>query len=119
MAGSGVKIDLGKVSGNLDRLGERAPIVMGGVAGRRADIAEKFMKQNASWTDRTGNARAGLRAVASATLKSVQIDLFHSVPYGIWLEVRWAGRYSIIPLAVKEAGTGMMEDLAALFARLR
>lgn len=58
---------------------------------------ESYAKTNAPWVDRTGNARNGLKGVPIIVpLKSYGASLSHSVPYGIWLEVRWAGRYSII-----------------------
>lgn len=113
-----IDIDLGEIEGSLRSLGERAPIVIAGIVERRADMGEEFMRNNAPWTDRTGNARAGLRAKASHSVGQSAIDFFHSMPYGIWLEVRWAGRYGIIPRTILEMGQGMMEDVSALLRRL-
>lgn len=61
-----------------------------------APQGEAYMRNNASWTDRTGNARNGLRATVVQGPDSVAIVLFHSVPYGVFLEVRWGGKYAII-----------------------
>lgn len=62
-----------------------------------APRAASQMRENAPWTDRTGNARNGLMAVHEKTPMVVhRLVLFHSMPYGIWLEVRWSGRYAII-----------------------
>jgi hypothetical protein len=58
--------------------------------------AEAYAKINAGWTDRTGNARQGLASVGSSAPGHHEIVLYHSVPYGIWLEVRFAGKYAII-----------------------
>lgn len=81
---------------------------------------ETYMKTNAKWTDRTGNARNGLRAVAGHTpFVSHWIDLFHSVPYGIWLEVRFAGRYAIVIPALTRYGPMVMGTMSKLFARLK
>lgn len=80
---------------------------------------ESHMKVSATWTDRTGNARSGLRAVAGhAPLRSHWIDVFHSVPYGIWLEVRFAGRYSIVIPTLITHGPRVMKTLNKLFGRL-
>lgn len=49
---------------------------------------ETAAKQTAPWTDRTGNARQGLRAFAEAAGASVVITLVHSVAYGIFLELK-------------------------------
>jgi len=81
---------------------------------------EATMKVGATWTDRTGNARLGLRAVAGhEPFVSHWIDLFHSVSYGIWLEVRWAGKYAIVIPTLITAGPKVMGTLNKLFARLQ
>lgn len=60
-------------------------------------IAETYMRANAPWTDRTANARNGLRAVhEKEPMVEHRLILFHTMPYGLWLEVRWSGRYAII-----------------------
>lgn len=59
--------------------------------------AESYARQNAPWTDRTGNARAGLFAKHQATpMVEHRLVVYHTMPYGYWLEVRWSGRYAII-----------------------
>jgi hypothetical protein len=59
--------------------------------------AESYMRANAPWTDRTANARNGLRAVHTKEPMVVhRLTVFHSMPYGVWLEVRWSGRYAIL-----------------------
>lgn len=77
--------------------------------------SENFMRSNARWTDRTANARNGLRAIPSHTESQYVITLTHSVPYGIWLEVRWSGKYGIIPEAVRVGGQELMRLLTKLF----
>lgn len=54
------------------------------------------MRTNATWTDRTGNARNGLNATIYDTPEYIDLVLYHQVPYGVFLEVRWSGRYAII-----------------------
>lgn len=79
---------------------------------------ESYMKSNAKWTDRTSNARNGLRAVTDFSDGSYAIVMFHSVPYGIWLEVRFSGRYAIIEPTVQAMGPVVMENVQHLLARL-
>jgi hypothetical protein len=57
---------------------------------------EAYARSNASWTDQTGAARAGLRAFVERTAQYVAIYLTHSVEYGKWLELSFGGRYAII-----------------------
>lgn len=74
------------------------------------------MRSNASWTDRTANARNGLDAIPSREgLNGYVITLTHGVPYGIWLEVRWSGKYGIIPEAVRQGGQELMTMLTTVF----
>lgn len=59
--------------------------------------ATTYARTNAPWTDQTGNARAGLAAVHEKIPMVVhRLVVHHSMPYGLWLEVRWSGRYAII-----------------------
>ena len=58
---------------------------------------EAWMKQNAVWTDRTGNARQTLFTdIKTVINQMVTITLNHGVDYGYWLEVANNGDYSII-----------------------
>jgi hypothetical protein len=59
-----------------------------------------FMRTNARWTDRTGNARSGLKAKVVPGNNKIAIVMYHSVPYGVFLEVRWGGKYAIISKAI-------------------
>lgn len=83
-------------------------------ASRTAPQAEAWMKSNATWQDQTGNARNGLGAQSVIAPNHVAVVLYHSVPYGIWLEVRWDGRYAIIMPAIEHFAPRMMALVAAL-----
>lgn len=76
-----------------------------------AVTAEAYMKKNAKWTDRTGNARRGLSARVTRSRWGRKITLSHGVSYGIWLEVRWAGRYAILNPSVREITPRIMSGL--------
>lgn len=69
---------------------------------------ENFAKLNASWTDRTTNARNGLAARSGRTDKVHYIVLFHQVPYGIYLETMQSGRFAIIMPTIDEFGPQVM-----------
>ena len=51
---------------------------------------------SARWTDRTANARQGLTGRAEIDGSSIIIWLYHTMDYGIWLEVSNSGNYAII-----------------------
>lgn len=80
---------------------------------------EAHMKLTAPWTDRTGNARIGLFAKAGHLPGQAHwIDLGHRVPYGIWLEIRWGGKYAVVWPTLLWAGPKIMGTMTKLFARL-
>lgn len=61
------------------------------------------MRNGAKWVDRTGNARNGLQAIGTGAGGDARfsegrfvLHFVHSMPYGVWLEIRWSGRYAII-----------------------
>lgn len=66
--------------------------------------SETYAKSKARWTDRSGNARSGLASQYKVDGGVYQIDIFHRVSYGIWLEVRWNGKYGIITRTVESQG---------------
>ena len=57
---------------------------------------EAAAKRDAPWTDRTSHARQGLTARCERVGNGIVIALFHTMAYGIWLEVAHAGKYAII-----------------------
>lgn len=79
---------------------------------------ENWMKMNASWQDQTGNARNGLAARPFKDGDGLGIVLYHQVPYGIWLEVRFSGTYGIIVPAMEEWGPKVMERAEGIMERL-
>jgi hypothetical protein len=89
--------DFNTLSPSLKRL---LPQVDAGVDlafGHMRDHAESYARANAPWVDRTGNARNGLFAAHEKTpMVEHRLIVYHTMPYGLWLEVRWSGRYAII-----------------------
>ena len=99
-----------------------------------AQNCETFMKQNAPWTDRTGNARQGLKAVAynftrdSGTRAAtgqfqkagtiMGIVLFHQVPYGIYLEASHGLRFRIIVPTINARSPEVMQTVSEVWSAL-
>lgn len=80
--------------------------------------AESDMRTRASWQDRTGNARAGLMAEhESIPMVRHTLILYHSMPYGIYLEVRWSGKYAVIGPVMLSTSDRLNELLALAFAK--
>ena len=116
---SKLEIDMKPLITGVTQLDNKIDRAVAGVVLNRSHQAVGWMKSNARWRDRTGAARAGLRTETShVPKKSHTIHLMHSVAYGIWLEVRWAGRYAIIEPAIRDQGKKLMVTLNKLMARL-
>ena len=84
------------ISTGLDNYGRRVLAAAFELGVYFAATIEAYAKQNAVWTDRTGNARQGLTAKAFKVGTAVVIYLFHTMSYGKWLEIAHAGRFAII-----------------------
>lgn len=78
---------------------------------------ENHAKLNAPWTDQTTNARNGLIARSGKDKDNHYIVLAHQVPYGIWLEVRFAGKYAIIMPTIDAFGPQVMGTLNKILDR--
>lgn len=73
-----------------------------------ADHLVEYARANAPWTDQTGDARSGLQSGVTLDNESLEIELYHTVEYGIWLEVRWGGKYAIIIPTVEAIGPQLL-----------
>lgn len=58
-----------------------------------------YMKKNAPWSDESGNARRELQGIVvwdDEDHFTIMLGHGKDIYYGIWLEVRWGGRFAII-----------------------
>lgn len=92
-----------------------------------ADDMEAHAQEHAPWTDRTGDARAGLEGTVEVDGDQVIVALQHTVPYGIWLENLRNGRYAVIlptlevfsPIAARIIGGGVRAAIAGRGSKVR
>lgn len=75
---------------------------------------EAWMKENALWTDRTGNARQTLYAEAGELLAGAYVAFDYGVDYGFWLEYANGGKYQIIAPALDKFGAEIWADVQRL-----
>lgn len=104
----------GPLEANLAREPMRQKAAIVAAAEYTAPQIESFMRSEARWTDRTGNARNGLRTKVYVSNDKVSIVAYHSVPYGPYLELRWGGKYGIILDAIAAGGPLFLEACARL-----
>lgn len=100
--------------GAADRRFRRAAIT---TVNSMAPRTENYMKNNAPWTDQTGNARNGLAARAYSSGSEFGIVLFHQVPYGIFLETKFGGRDAIIQPTIDAMSPEVMSRFNRLLER--
>lgn len=88
------------------------------IALARAPEIENWLKDNASWTDRTGNARQTLHTeVEDVVNRMVRIILSHGVDYGIYLELSNAGRYAIVNPGLDHWAPILWRDVREMMGR--
>jgi hypothetical protein len=93
-----------KMIENIEKYGARAYSALDALAAEIAVRLQNYSRANASWQDRTGNARSGLFAVsekAAGDLVTIYLSHGHSIDYGKWLELANAGKYAIIMPAIE------------------
>jgi hypothetical protein len=89
-------IDRDTLTASLATMEPRIRVAVDLVFDMLASNTESQMMIDAPWTDRTGNARTGLRCIHESTGDNHTLTLFHTMEYGFWLEVAHDGKYAII-----------------------
>lgn len=108
-------------NGELDAMANRIADMRQRLLAAIAALAEVYgarirsaAQEGAPWTDRTGHARGGLSTKVDASDAFVKIILFHTATYGIWLEIRWGGRYATIAPTLTAQFPALMAALQSL-----
>lgn len=83
-----------------------------------ATQAGAYARKNAPWTDRTSNARNALSASAERDRPHYRVIVSHGMPYGVWLEVRFSGRYAIIGPTIDHEGPEVMKTASMAYDRI-
>lgn len=80
---------------------------------------EAKAKTDATWADRTGNARSSLQATVQVEGKhTYALVLAGGVKYQIWLEVRFAGKYAIIMPTIRAYAPLVFASFTKLLERM-
>lgn len=101
---AGFKLDISDMVSRMSQLESKADMAVHMMADTIAKELEADMKENARWTDRTGNARRGLKGEVGRIAEGYRIILSYSVDYGFWLENAHERRYAIIRPTINIAG---------------
>lgn len=112
--------DDSEIAKSLITIPDAAHRALSAVVRFHATTAVAHARSTAKWVDRTSNARNGLtsRAVIEKG-KTYGFVLAHGVEYGIWLEVRFSGRYAVIGPTIEKEARDTMQDASRIFGALR
>lgn len=116
-AGTGGRFTTDTLSAGIANFVFKTREVMEEQAVKFAEELQEYAQKNAPWDNRTGDARAGLDTEVEATDRLLSVSLFHTVDYGIWLEIRWNGRYAIIIPSVEKKGSELLERWEGILDR--
>ena len=111
----------------IERYGDRVLTTVAAIAQYVATQMQNDAKAQASWTDRTGNARTGLFGTSEADFASKVVTIYLShgatINYGVFLELRGgsdgspgSGRYAIIMRTMQNHYEPLMQMLREAFA---
>lgn len=80
---------------------------------------QDYMRANAPWTNRTGQARQRLVAKGQKVSEGWRIMLAQGVDYGIFLELAHEKRFAIIQPTITSQGPDVMKGFENLIGRLK
>lgn len=110
----GVSVDITGVYNGLNKFNLLAHQRVKNYFEEQEKEVEDYMKQNAPWNDRTGDARRGLKAETSDTLNVVNMKLSHSVDYGVYLEYAMELRFAILEPTARLKGPEIIKGMGGL-----
>lgn len=110
-----LRIEMKEIQANLDLFDHRANDAIAKVFQYHENVSETRMRSEASWTDRTTNARNALNSTAERTDTVHTLTLAHGVSYGIFLETMQHGRFGIIVPTWIQTSDELWSMLSELF----
>lgn len=115
---SKIEIKRNTIQPKLKSLKPKVRIALDVIMDYWAKAATSQMRSEATWEDQTGNARQGLEARAVSTPRTSAIVLYHTMPYGVWLELRWSGKYAIIGPVIRDIAPQVAASLTQILSRI-
>ena len=70
---------------------------------------ERYAKDTARWTDRTGNARQRLQGSTRWEESALIAAISHNVDYGMWLELCHEKKYAILEEALDSQAQNLLD----------
>lgn len=117
MPSGGIVMDRNTLKTGVQKFRRDLISAVGAATAYEAQRGQDWMRANAPWTDRTSNARNGLFATSSTMPNGWRITMYHTMPYGVFLELSRDGRFQIIVPAIRHTGDELMKVLRNIMER--
>jgi hypothetical protein len=102
----GINIDRASVQGLLNNIGNVEEKIKKALLLITETVAlkmEAWAKDNAEWTDRTGDARKWLKGTAHwENASELVASISHTMEYGVWLELAHDRKFAILERAIDQ-----------------
>lgn len=109
MSGCSISIDTKNVLRKLEEQKAKTRAALQIIADTAVKAMEKYAKNNARWTDRTGNARQRLKGSTRWEEGALIAAISHNVDYGMWLELCHEKKYAILEDALNSQAQNLLE----------
>ncbi len=112
----GFLLDISRAVEAIVRIQSATTEQLGAAAQTAAEELEQNAKQNAPWTDRTGNARRTLEGFVISEGDVLSIGVCGNMPYSPQLEVGYGGRYSVLVPTLDAAAPNIINRIRQIVA---
>ena len=110
MSGCSISFDTKDVLKRFDKMQEKTRASLKILADAAVKAMETYAKNNAKWTDRTGNARQRLKGSTRWEESALIAAISHNVDYGIWLELCNEKKYAILEEALNSQAQNLLDS---------
>lgn len=109
MSGCSLSWDTKDVLKKLEQMQAKTRAALQIIADTAVKAMERYAKNNARWTDRTGNARQRLKGSTRWEQDALIAAISHNVDYGMWLELCHEKKYAILEEALDSQAQNLLE----------
>lgn len=109
MNGCSLSWDTKDVLKRIEQIQAKTRAALQILADSAAKAMERYAKNNARWTDRTGNARQRLKGSTRWEQDALIAAISHNVDYGMWLELCHEKKYAILEEALDSQAQNLLE----------
>lgn len=110
MNGCHLEWDTRSVLNRINSMKQKTRTSLQIIADTAVKSMERYAKNNARWTDRTGNARQRLQGSTRWEEQALIAAISHNVDYGMWLELCNEKKYAILEEALNSQAQNLLDS---------